>query len=74
MKIITGADHRAWVKAIKTAKENDWHPNSWPFDDALYEIGCCLEEDVLITDKDFLLHLGEDGLRELRNHFNNSTV
>jgi hypothetical protein len=74
MKIITGKQRRAWVQAIRTAKQNSWTPTVWPFDDAEFEIGCCLDEDVLIVDKDFLLHLGEDGLRELRSHFDNPTV
>lgn len=40
-------------KAIDKAKKNGWNPESWPEEDAKFEVNCCLSAIDLIFGHDF---------------------
>lgn len=64
---MTDTNYRRLKRAINKALKNGWDPDGWPFDDAKFEIDCCLSVGDLLWDKDFQKALGEKEWKKLVN-------
>lgn len=55
---MTDTNYRRLTRAINKAIKNGWNPDTWPENDAKYEIDCCLSVGDLLINQSFQKALG----------------